>query len=257
MEIVIWLLEFPNGMPTINPNIAILEFRPGPGGEESQLWLTDLIKMYIRYANKTGWKVSELDDNVIKITGLGTYDQLKWETGTHRVQRIPVTEKHGRIHTSTAAVVVLPQITSQDIQINPDDIQISASRAGGHGGQNVNKVSTAVRLLHKPTGLTFSVRQERSQQQNREIALDLLRSKLWAIEEEKRSSQIGSARSAIGQARRADKIRTYNYARNQIKDHRLNQSFNLNNCLAGDLTNLLLELTALDQPTTFSSPASH
>lgn len=236
-------------MPTVNPDIAILEFRPGPGGEESILWLTDLQRMYIRYANKVNWKVSELDDNVVKISGVGAFEQLKWETGTHRVQRIPATEKHGRIHTSTAAIVVLPQILSSDIQINPDDIEITASRAGGKGGQNVNKVSTAVRLLHKPTGLTFSVRQERSQQQNREIAMELLKAKLWQLEEEKKSSQIGSARSSIGQALRADKIRTYNYARNQIKDHRINKSFNLSNCLNGDLTDLLLELTILDSPT--------
>lgn len=237
-------------MPTINPDIAILEFRPGPGGEESYLWLADLQKMYIRYANKVGWKVSDIDDNVIKITGVGAYDQLHWETGTHRVQRIPVTEKHGRIHTSTAAVVVLPQIISSEIQINPDDLEITASRAGGHGGQNVNKVSTAVRLVHKPTGLTFAVRQERSQQQNREIALDLLKAKLWQIEEEKKTSQIGSARSSIGMAMRADKIRTYNYARNQIKDHRINKSFNLSSCLDGDLTDLLLELSVLDSTET-------
>jgi len=235
-------------MPVINPNIAILEFRPGPGGEESYLWLQDLIKMYVRYANKVGWKVTELDDSVIKISGVGAYDQLKWETGTHRVQRIPATEKHGRIHTSTAAIVVLPQITSTDIQLNPDDIEITSSRAGGHGGQNVNKVSTAVRLLHKPTGLTFSVRQERSQQQNREIAMDLLKAKLWQIEESTRSSQIGSARSSIGQAMRADKIRTYNFSRNQVKDHRINKDFNLTKCLDGDLTDLLLELLVLDTP---------
>lgn len=234
-------------MPTLNPNIAILEFRPGPGGQESYLWLSDLLNMYVRYANKVGWKVSQIDDNIIKISGFDAYNQLKWETGTHRVQRIPATEKHGRIQTSTAAVVVLPQITSHEIQINPDDIEITASRAGGNGGQNVNKVSTAVRLLHKPTGLTFSVRQERSQQQNREIAMDLLRAKLWAIEEEKRSSQIGSARSSIGQAMRADKIRTYNYQRNQVKDHRINKDFNLDKITSGDLTDLILELSILDQ----------
>lgn len=234
-------------MPTINSNVAILEFRPGPGGQESYLWLNDLLNMYVRYANKVGWKVNQIDDNIIKISGYDVYNQLKWETGTHRVQRIPVTEKHGRIQTSTAAVVVLPQITSHEIVINPDDIEMTATRAGGHGGQNVNKVSTAVRVLHKPTGLTFSVREERSQQQNREIAMDLLRAKLWEIEEAKKTNQIGSARNSIGQAGRADKIRTYNYSRNQIKDHRINKDFNLNKCLDGDLSDLLLELTVLDQ----------
>jgi peptide chain release factor 1 len=236
-------------MPTINPNIAILEFHPGPGGEESILWLQDLLNMYVRYANRVGWKVSQLDDNVIKISGFDAFNQLKYETGVHRVQRIPATEKRGRIHTSTAAIVVLPQITSHDIIINPDDIEMTATRAGGHGGQNVNKVSTAVRLVHRPTGLTFSVRQERSQQQNREIAMDLLKAKLWQIEEDKKTNQIGSARSSIGSAQRADKIRTYNYARNQIKDHRIDKSFNnLDRMLQGELEDLFLELTVLDQP---------
>lgn len=235
-------------MPTVNPNIAVLEFRPGPGGQEAYIWLNDLMNMYVRYANKVGWKVGQIDDNIIQISGYDVYNQLKWETGTHRVQRIPVTEKRGRIQTSTAAIVVLPQITSHEININPDDIEITASRAGGNGGQNVNKVSTAIRLTHKPTGLTFSVRQERSQQQNREIAMNLLRAKLWEIEESKRTSQIGSARNSIGQADRADKIRTYNYPRNQVKDHRINKDFNLSKVMDGDLEDLLLELTVLDQP---------
>lgn len=235
-------------MPTINPNIAILEFRPGPGGQESYIWLNDLMNMYSRYATKTGWKVSQIDDNVIQISGFDAYNQLKWETGTHRVQRVPITEKRGRIQTSTAAVVVLPQITSHEIEINPDDVEMTASRAGGNGGQNVNKVSTAVRLLHKPTGLTFSVRQERSQQQNREIAWDLLRAKLWQIEEDKRIVAAGSSRDKIGLAMRADKIRTYNYPRNQVKDHRINKDFNLSKVMTGDIEDLLLELTVLDQP---------
>ena len=233
-------------MPTINSNHAVMEFRPGPGGEESILWMDDLMKMYVRYANKVNWRVSQIDENIIKISGTDAFNQLKWETGTHRVQRVPVTEKRGRLQTSTAAIVVLPQIETFEITINPDDLEFTASRAGGKGGQNVNKVSTAVRLLHKPTGLNFSVRQERSQQQNREIAINLLKSKLWQIEEEKKTSQIGTARSSIGQALRADKIRTYNYPRNQIKDHRINKEFNLQKTLDGDLFDLLLELTVLD-----------
>lgn len=237
-------------MPTTNSDIAILEFRPGPGGQEAEIWLNDLMNMYVRYANKVGWKVNQLDANVIQIRGFDAYNQLKFETGTHRVQRIPVTEKHGRIHTSTAAVVVLPQINSNEIKINPDEVEITASRAGGHGGQNVNKVSTAVHLVHKPTGITIDVRQERSQQQNREIALDILRSKLWEAEEDKRTSAITGARSVIGQAKRADKIRTYNYARNQVKDHRLESiSFNsLDRIMQGDLEDLLLNLSVLDEP---------
>ena len=235
-------------MPTTNSDIAILEFRPGPGGDEAEIWLNDLMNMYVRYANKVGWKVNQLDANVVQIRGFDAYNQLKFETGTHRVQRIPVTEKHGRIHTSTAAIVVLPQVSSNEIKINPDEVEMTATRAGGHGGQNVNKVSTAVHLRHKPTGITIDVRQERSQQQNREIAMDILRSKLWEIEDEKRTSQITGARAVIGQAKRADKIRTYNYARNQIKDHRLESvSFNnLDKMMQGDIEDLMLELTALD-----------
>lgn len=224
-----------------------MEFYPGPGGQEAYLWLQDLINMYTRYANKVGWKISQIDDNIIKISGLDAYNQLKYETGTHRVQRIPATEKRGRIQTSTASIVVLPQIDARDVVINPDEVEMTACRAGGNGGQNVNKVSTAVRIVHKPTGITFFVREQRYQQQNREIAMDLLRAKLWEIEEEKRTSQISGARSSRGQGLRAEKIRTYNYSRNQIKDHRINKSFELDKTMDGDLTDLLLELSVLDE----------
>lgn len=233
-------------MPTINPNIIIMEFRPGPGGDEATLWAGDLQNMYNRFANKTGWQIIQLDQDIIQIKGFDVYEQLKFETGTHRVQRIPITEKKGRIHTSTASVVVYPQISSKDIQLNPADVEMTASRAGGKGGQNVNKVSTAVRLTHKPTGITISVRQERSQQQNRELGMQILASKLWQAEEEKRQQSLQSARSKLGHGDRSEKIRTYNYARNQVKDHRINKSFNLDQILNGDLTDMLLELSVLN-----------
>jgi peptide chain release factor 1 len=235
-------------MPILNPNIAILEFHPGPGGQEAAIWAQDLLNMYVRYANKVGWKVSQVDDEIIQISGFDAYNQLRYETGTHRVQRIPSTEKRGRLQTSTASVLVLPQVDSKDIVVNPDEIEVTAMRAGGNGGQNVNKVSTAVRLLHKPTGLTFCVRQERSQQQNREVAMSLLKSKLWQIEEDKRASQITGVRSTMGKGDRAEKIRTYNYPRNQVKDHRIDKSFNnLEKIMQGDLDDLFLELTVLDE----------
>lgn len=233
-------------MPTINPNIVIMEFRPGPGGDEATLWAGDLQNMYSRFANKTGWQVTHLDVDIIQIKGFDVYEQLKYETGTHRVQRIPVTEKKGRIHTSTASIVVYPQISSHDIELNPNDVEMTASRAGGKGGQNVNKVSTAVRLTHKPTGITVSVRQERSQQQNRELGMQILASKLWQAEEEKRDANLATERSKLGHGDRSEKIRTYNYARNQVKDHRINKSFNLDQILNGDLTDMLLELSVLD-----------
>lgn len=223
-----------------------MEFRAGPGGQEASLWVDDLVNMYTRYANKVGWKIKQINDNVIQITGFDVYNQLKYETGTHRVQRIPTTEKRGRIHTSTASITVYPQIESKDVKLNPADVEMTASRAGGKGGQNVNKVSTAVRVVHKPTGITISVRQERSQQQNRDIAMQILASRLWQIEEDKKIAEISGARSKLGSGNRSDKIRTYNYPRNQIKDHRINKSFNLSQTLNGNLTDLLLQLSVLD-----------
>jgi len=236
-------------MPTINPNIAIMEFHPGPGGQEASLWAQDLMNMYIKYANKVGWKVSQIDGFIIQISGFDAYNQLKYEAGTHRVQRIPETEKRGRIQTSTASIAIMPKIDSKEINFRMEDVTITACRAGGNGGQNVNKVSTAIHLVHKPTGLMFDVRTERYQQQNREIALDLLKNKLYQMEEEKKMAEISAGRAGISQSGRADKIRTYNYPRNQIKDHRIDKSFNnLDKIMQGELDDLFLELTVLDQP---------
>ena len=235
-------------MPTVNPNIAIMEFYPGPGGQEATLWAQDLMNMYIRYANKVGWKVRQIDGFIIQISGFDAYNQLKYEAGTHRVQRVPETEKRGRIQTSTASIAIMPQIDSKDVNFRMEDVTITACRAGGNGGQNVNKVSTAIHLVHKPTGLMFDVRTERYQQQNREIALELLKNKLWQLEEEKRAAEVAGGRSNISQSTRADKIRTYNYPRNQVKDHRIEKSFNnLDQIMAGYLDDLLLELTVLDE----------
>ena len=240
-------------MTNIDPNTVVLEFHPGPGGQEATIWAHDLLNMYVRYANKVGWKISQLDENIIKIKGVDAYDQLRHEAGTHRVQRIPATEKRGRIHTSTASVAILPHLISSDIVISPSDLEFSASRAGGKGGQNVNKVSTAVRLTHKPSGITVSVRRERSQQQNREIAMELIKAKLWQRQENANQQTVSSARSGISQSGRSDKIRTYNYARNQVKDHRINKSFNnLDSILNGNLESLFLQLSVLTPP---SSPA--
>ena len=233
-------------MVAINKNIAILEIHPGPGGEEAKIWADDLLRMYTRYANQVGWKVSPIDDSVIQISGFDVYDQLKLETGVHRVQRIPSTEKRGRIHTSTASLVVLPKIDAREIKVNESDIDFEAFRAGGHGGQNVNKVSTAVRLFHRPSGITVSARQERSQQQNRAIAMQILAAKLWQEEEGKKDSQIASTRKSVGQSLRADKIRTYNFPQNRVTDHRLGKSWHrLDKIINGDLEDIILELSVL------------
>ncbi|PIP53170.1 peptide chain release factor 1 [Candidatus Beckwithbacteria bacterium CG23_combo_of_CG06-09_8_20_14_all_34_8] len=232
----------------LNTNTAIIELRPAAGGDESKIFATDLLRMYMRFAELKGWKFDQLDELIARIKGRDCYNFLKYESGVHRVQRVPVTEKNGRIHTSTATVAVLPIIPKTQIEINPNDLEMTASRAGGHGGQNVNKVSTAVRILHKPTGIVVSCREERTQYQNREIAEEVLRSKLWQIEEEKRVNQIEDERStAVGRGMRAEKIRTYNYPQNRVTDHRINQSwYALENIINGDLEKVIEALQEFD-----------
>ena len=213
-------------MSNINNNIAILEIRPGAGGDEAKIWAKDLLRMYLKYAQSKEWKTALIGNLTLRIKGEGAYNLLKNESGVHRVQRIPKTERYGRIHTSTASVAVLPQIPSSQARIRPEDIEWNFYRSGGHGGQNVNKVSTAVRLLHKPSGIVITSQQERHQAQNREAALELLRAKLWEAQQEKIEKTIGAARSKIGRADRSEKIRTYNFSQNRVTDHRINKKWN-------------------------------
>lgn len=204
---------------------AYIEIRGATGGDEAKLWGQDLLRMYSRFATKRNWKQTQVDELTLKITGLNAFDELKNESGVHRVQRVPSTEKRGRIHTSTATVAVLPEIKETEVNINPQDLEWQFTTAGGHGGQNVNKVATAVRLRHIPSGIVVSAREERFQEQNRIIALALLRSKLWEKEEENKLKTVAGYRSAIGKGMRSEKIRTYNYPQDRITDHRLGKSW--------------------------------
>jgi peptide chain release factor 1 len=231
---------------------AIIEFRAGAGGDEAKIWATDLERMYKRFAEIQGIKYELIDEGTYLFSGKpsdqtlpqGAYGLFKWESGVHRVQRVPATESQGRIHTSTASIAVLPKVDPQKIVVRDEDLEWQFFRAGGHGGQNVNKVSTAVRLIHKPSGITTVSTQERYQQRNREICLDFLRSKLWELQEEERIAKLeATRRSAVGRGSRAEKIRTYNFPQNRVTDHRVNLSWhNLESILEGNLTDLLFSL---------------
>ena len=216
----------------------LLEVSGAAGGDEAKLWASELMNMYIRAAQKKGFQVEQLEEDVIKISGYGgAFGTFKHEAGVHRVQRIPVTEKRGRVHTSTATISILPELEDIDLHINPDDIEFEAFRSGGHGGQNVNKVSTAVRIKHKPSGIVVATQTERSQNQNREIAMKLLRAKLWEQEIAKRTEEIASLRSTqVGRGDRSEKIKTYNFPQDRMTDHRINKSWkNLPAILAGEI----------------------
>jgi peptide chain release factor 1 len=219
-----------------NSQTVYIEVRGATGGDEAKIWADDLMRMYFRYATKKNWKATQVDDSVLRIKGFGALDELKNESGVHRVQRIPTTEKRGRVHTSTATVVALPEITDREVNINPAELEIQFYRAGGHGGQNVNKVSTAVRLIHKPTGLVVTASTERFQEQNRANAMALLRAKLWEKEEERKMATVAGYRSLIGRGMRSEKIRTYNYPQNRVTDHRISKSWgNLDQIVEGNL----------------------
>lgn len=227
---------------------VIMEIKGAAGGEEAKLWKEELLRMYLRFAQLKGFQVEQIDEGVIKISASANTPQpfktFKFEAGVHRVQRTPATEKRGRIHTSTATVYVLPELDDIDLHINPEDIAFEAFRAGGHGGQNVNKVSTAVRIKHIPSGIIVTSQKERFQAQNRELAMDLLRSKLWEMEIEKQNKEIASLKSTqVGRGMRAEKIRTYNFPQNRMTDHRLGKSWhNLEEILNGSL-NEIIEIT--------------
>lgn len=226
---------------------CIIEVRPAAGGEESKIWGKDLLRMYFRYANSKGWKVAQNDENSFRIQNPDAFNEFIHESGVHRVQRVPSTERHGRIHTSTATVAVLPILTEQEVLINYNDIEWQFYRASSKGGQNVQKVSSAARVIHKPTGLIAQSEKERFQEQNRRIALELLRIKLWEQRELKKEQTIAGYRSAIGRGMRSEKIRTYNYPQNRVTDHRIAKKFRVEDILEGKLEKMisLLKTTSI------------
>lgn len=226
------------------PSAIILEFRAAAGGDEAAIFAGDLRDMYEKYAIAEGWTVRRVDDLTLEIGGAAAYDALRYETGVHRVQRVPATEKSGRIHTSTASVAALPIRTKPKFELNPSDLEMEFSRSGGAGGQNVNKVETAVRLIHKPTGIDVRSSSERSQKANREKAMQILSAKLEALHEEEEAKKHAAERKGqIGTGDRSEKIRTYNYLQDRVTDHRIKESWhNLPKIMAGGLGDIVATL---------------
>lgn len=237
-----------NSSGDLDQRNVIIQASGAAGGDEATNWGQELLRMYSRYSQTKGFKVEQLDDDIIKISGNGAFELFKYEAGVHRVQRTPTTEKRGRVHTSTASVSVLPELEDIDLHINPDDVEFEAFRSGGHGGQNVNKVSTAVRLKHKPSGIIVTCQTQRFQAQNREIALEMLRAKLWEQEVEKQHGEIAGLKATqVGRGMRSEKIRTYNFPQDRLTDHRVNKNFsNLEIIMDGDLDKVTSAMKELE-----------